>query len=221
MSKRGGVELFILLVVILIGIVGLYFTIKCPGRATGYNYECNVICTPVKNVEPKLLVTSSSEEAQSMCRTYAENQCKPGVPARAIARAITGYTTGDPLYYYTYPGSEDPILACQRACQTYQNSNPKCLANCQQYSPIGDPYAWRPDDWRVTGEFAVPSAKGYGGEIRGVSEESARAFGGRAYEIPSSCFKCSCGGVYTTPYQEAAANACANLCGGIVTEVGC
>ena len=37
----------------------------------------------------------------------------------------------------------------------------------------------------AVGEFAVPSAKEYGGAVRGVADPYARAFSGRAYEFPS------------------------------------
>jgi len=37
----------------------------------------------------------------------------------------------------------------------------------------------------AVGEFAVPSAKEYGGAIRGVYDPYARAFPGRSYEFPS------------------------------------
>ncbi len=220
MSKRGTAEMFILLAVLVIAILGLYFVMKGPGKAVGYNFECNVACNPQKPVGAKFFMTSSGEEAQSMCGAYAREQCKPGVPYSANARAITGYvvTSDDPLYGYNYPGSESPMIACRRACLTYQGNSPDCLAGCAQYSSVGDPYAWRPE---VTGEFAVPGAQSYGGEIRGVSDLTSRAFPGRAIEIPPRCFECSCGGVYTTPSSEAAGNACLNKCGGSVKEVNC
>jgi hypothetical protein len=222
MSKRGGAELFILLAVLLIAIVGLYYVMKGPGKAVGYNFACDVECSPAKPVKGEMFVTTSSEEAQSMCRAYASEQCRPGVPARAVARSITGYVTqGDPLYYYNYPGSESPIVACQRSCLAYQGGSADCLAKCEYYSSIGDPYAWRPDEWKITGQFAVPGAQSYGGEIRGVADATSRAFPGRAIEIPPRCFECSCGWTYTTPSEEAAANACTNRCGGVVKEVKC
>ncbi len=219
MSKRGSAELFILLAVLLIAVVGLYYVMKGPGKATGYNFQCSVACNPPKSVDYKLFVTSSSEEAQSMCGAYAREQCKPGVPYRAVAQSITGLLSeGDPLYHYNYPGSESPMVACRRACFTYQGNNPACLAGCSQYSSVGDPYAWRPS---VTGEFAVPGAQSYGGEIRGVSDSTSRAFPGRAIEVPQRCFDCSCGGTYATPSEESALTACKNMCGGSVEEVNC
>lgn len=219
MSKRGAAELFILLAVLVIAVVGLYYAMKGPGKATGYNFVCNVECSPAKSVESELFMTSSAEEAQYMCRAYAAEQCKPGVPYRAVASSATGYVSeGDPLYNYNYPGSESPMVACRRACFTYQGNSPDCLAGCEQYSSVGDPYAWRPD---ITGEFAVPAPQAYGGEIRGISDSTSRAFGGRAYEIPQRCFECSCGNVYTTDSEEAAVNACQNQCSGTVKEVSC
>src|SRR3990172_4603640 len=128
MSKRGGAELFILVAVLLIALVGLYYVMKGPGKAVGYNFECNVECSPSKPVRSEMFVTTSSEEAQSMCRSYAVEQCRPGAPARAVARAITGYAArGDPLYYYNYPGSESPITACRRSCLTYTGNSPACF----------------------------------------------------------------------------------------------
>src|SRR3990172_13371920 len=120
MSKRGNAELLILLAVLLIAIVGLFYVMKGPGKATGYSFACNVECVPQKLVDQELFVTTSSEEAQSMCGAYAREQCKPGIPYRAVAQSITGYASeGDPLYNYNYPGSESPMVACRRACFTY------------------------------------------------------------------------------------------------------
>ncbi len=217
MSKRGAAELLILVAVLVIAIVGLYFAFKGTGQAAGYNFECKVECSPPKAVDVEMFVTTSSEEAQSMCKSYAAVQCKPGVPFRAVASSVTGNAArGDPLYYYNYPGSESPMVACERACMTYEGNSPACLEKCSQFSSKGDPYAWRP-----TGEFAVPGQKEYGGAIRGISDESSRAFGGRAYEIPQRCFECSCGGVYSTQLQDAAALACQNKCGGTIVESSC
>ena len=73
----------------------------------------------------------------------------------------------------------------------------------------------------ITGRFVIPDAKAYGGEVRGVYSTSARAFSGRAYELPDqSCFTCSCltQGI-TAVDRSAAAKACLDNCGGEITSV--
>jgi len=160
MSKRGAVELFILIVVIVIAIVGLYIALRQP---TGQ----------FVNVD-------------------------------------------SPLYQYNYPGGESPIVSCQRACINFYPNDEACLARCQEASSVGDPYAWKP-----TGKFAVPGAQEYGGGIRGIYDGQARAFPGRAFEMPGQdCYKCSCltEGI-TSATREAAERVCSENCGGVIAEV--
>ena len=73
----------------------------------------------------------------------------------------------------------------------------------------------------ITGHFVIPAAKAYGGDVRGVYEAHARAFSGRAYELPEqSCYTCSClkDGI-TAVDRSAAAQVCTNNCGGQITDV--
>ena len=76
----------------------------------------------------------------------------------------------------------------------------------------------------ITGHFAVPGAKEYGGAVRGIYDAHARAFAGRAiqpgYELPEqACYKCSCltQGI-TATNKDAAAQVCTNNCGGSITS---
>ncbi|RMD57553.1 hypothetical protein D6825_03690, partial [Candidatus Woesearchaeota archaeon] len=76
-------------------------------------------------------------------------------------------------------------------------------------------------DFSATGYFAMPSAKSYGGAISGVLEPGARAFTGRAGEMPNlNCYTCSCAGVkYTSPEKGPAQNACREYCGGDISQI--
>jgi len=73
----------------------------------------------------------------------------------------------------------------------------------------------------ATGYFAVPSAREYGGAIRGISVPGTRAFpAGRAFETPDeNCYTCSCLTQGITALDEAtAARVCSDNCGGSITS---
>lgn len=74
----------------------------------------------------------------------------------------------------------------------------------------------------ITGNFAAPKVKEYGGAIRGVASEGTRAFpAGRAYELPDqACYTCSCltGGI-TASERNSAERVCSENCGGVITDV--
>lgn len=71
---------------------------------------------------------------------------------------------------------------------------------------------------KLTGQFATPAAKSYGGEIKGISDSSSRAFSGRAIETDiQNCYTCSCHDVkLTAATRENAQVACKNNCGGTI-----
>jgi hypothetical protein len=143
------------------------------------------------------------------------------------------------LYYYSIdvPGSaiggnpyEQHVdyMTCRQNCfGAYHRQRPQisnCLAMCavpQQAPGPAGPYAVPPEDIGVTGEFARPGAKEYGGAIRGVAEGLGKAFPGRAIELPSQdCYACNCPGKsfgITSVTSDAAELACSNNCGGSIS----
>ncbi len=109
MSKRGASDLWILLLVLVIAIVGIYFVFKGAGRATGYNFECIVECQPPKPVEIKWFVTTSSQEAQFMCNEYANAQCEPGTRYQSIAKPTGAFAVpGAKVYGGSISGVSGP-----------------------------------------------------------------------------------------------------------------
>lgn len=70
----------------------------------------------------------------------------------------------------------------------------------------------------VSGNFAAPAAKAYGGEIRGVMDSQSRAFSGRATQVEQrNCYTCSCNNIaLTSADRQTAAKVCRDNCGGTI-----
>ncbi len=70
----------------------------------------------------------------------------------------------------------------------------------------------------MSGKFAAPAAKGYGGDIKGIVDGESRAFSGRATEMEKqNCYACSCHDVgLTASSKQAAETACKENCGGTI-----
>jgi len=148
----------------------------------------------------------------------------------------------DPFYPYGYvPGQRSvDYKMCRSQCYSgndeyapFRYDTQACLNQCAYWQSLP---AWQyqqgPTYWydmgvspdtsysgsKITGNFAVPNANKYGGEIKGIMDTTSRAFAGRAIETePLSCFTCSCGAKYSTSSREGAQNACKDVCGGSIT----
>ncbi len=145
------------------------------------------------------------------------------VAAYAILVAVAAVALLGIYYSTSGVGKATAFDSCQQYCYdnfAHPDQLSACLGGCvtQTSVPLRETYAPEPTG-RITGLFAVPSAKAYGGAVRGVADPSSRAFAGRAMATDRlSCFTCSCGNEYTVDNKEAAQNACTNSCDGTITN---
>jgi hypothetical protein len=78
-----------------------------------------------------------------------------------------------------------------------------------------------PGERSITGNFAMPSVREYGGSVHSVGYGQARAFPGRAVEAPPpafDCYQCSCPDGKIQTYNAgdlvSVSKACEGFCAG-------
>lgn len=202
--KRGA-EIVIVLLVVAIAAIGLWSNIS-PGKAVS-------TATPQENCMSSCYENYEGDQLMT---------CLNGCYVEYVPKSEYDQSTGR---YWTnvnvvQPGDDSPQNSCRLSCLEYTNNDMlrNCMNKCDELNSVGDYYYNKPD---ITGDFASPVAKAYGGDIRGVASSNSRAFAGRAYQMPAqACYKCSCltQGL-TAVDQVSASRVCSENCGGTILEV--
>ena len=205
--KRGP-EIAIIFLVIGVAVIGIWSVMTGYGKASS--------------------VPSSHESCKLHCyQSYAGEQlavCLTGCSELYAPESIYDYDSATGRYWtkidVVHPGDVSPQESCRLSCFRYSSGYmlESCLNKCEQYSSVGNYYYIKPS---ITGEFVAPSAKAYGGDIRGVASSTSKAFAGRAYQMPAqACYTCSCLDRGITAIDKTSAErVCLENCQGTITEV--
>lgn len=215
MHKRGNVELLIVFSVLVVAALGLFFTFGI-GKAVQSPQYVDSPASPL-DLCMSNCYSSFTGDQQSSCLGGCVTLYSTQLP-ETYAESPTGRVELDVHRIRDAP-KLSPLENCQNVCvlQFAGSALEACFADCNRYSSVGDPYA---QSW-VTGNFALPAAKEYGGEVRGVAISGTRAFpGGRAIELPEqSCFMCSCLSEGLTALDESTAQrVCFENCDGYIVS---